>query len=1550
MFASSLSAKTVAALKRRTWSRVLVGLAFAATLVLPARQDLGATAATKQSPISLLAAGKPSVSTASDGALAKIDPQLLQEARNSPAAGRVGLIVVSEGPLAETRGMTRVVARKPDPTGLTFTEGQAEPAAVPALAAAANVVAVLSNTPPQVSPLPEAEYDRPGQTGAAGRGTGPKAHLPGSPLYHEPSQKQRVRQESVSPDSWHTLDIHNVRDAWAQGYRGQGVTTALIDSGVDFGHPDLQGTFARVRDRSSPYFGWPYVVDPYSMELLSLGVEHNVPEAITGYGSWYVDTSTTVSGPQAQFTTVTATATGMNPVTHTYLLPGTSRSGVYHIGIHPDEHLAFDIYGEYPAVLVADTTVPGVYDTVYVDLNGNHDFRDDAPMTKGHELATLDTNGDGLADLSSGLLYFIADGHTPIPASDWLFGLLPPDNGSMVALFGSFDYNEDHGTFCASSIVAQGRVDGDTPLRPPYKPAGVGGMVQGMAPQAKLMAIGNVYRSNLAIYNALLLATLGLDGRPNTGDEPQIASMSFGYSGGWNNGWDFMSRYLLYLSTYNPQLAWLAATGNGGPGYGTVTPPATSPAAIAVGAATQYGETTTFEPISSTDRITWGDVQPWSNRGPSHLGQPKPDIVAVGAWGTGDVPVNMVRDGNTAYDIWGGTSMATPVGAGITALVYQAYRAAHGTWPSAETARAILTSSAQDLNYGVFAQGAGMLDANRAVLLASEREGVSVSPTSWTPGQTAPGFSGTLAPGQTATQTLQLTNHGATAVQARVSSEQLVQTSEYEWSVPISDAQESRADFTRPDYLWNMSPHVPAGTDLVRVSAVVSYTDFSLSDPRTPFLGALSAWRVLAYDWHDDNQDGAAYVDSNGNGVVNTGEDERGELNRLTYGYNIDDQVSLSVEKPLERAHNGLMIGLQHQVASNLIPTSTVHLKLTTYRRQAWTAIGAPSGQITLGPGQTVPVNLSAHTPANTPAGAYEGSVVVEVAPGTPGSKRTIVPIALNVRAPSLPATFGGANRPPSATSFDNGRVTGEQNWNWRPDAGDWRHFYFDNSVQPQPNTFLWAGLQWRNFPTDIDMTIGGPTPWDWFSQHDPALFGPSGMDGIAGSDVMYLGGGEWQWRTASNGTEEWVSGRLGETGTHEAVLHNVFYGGLEQAEPFTGTLGIVQLSSDSLSITSNQPHGSTVLTMTTGVDLPGVKAQAYGLSQKQTWRDIEIQPLHTWFTDTTFSDLASIEFSTEAPDGTDIDMYVDHWENGRYVWVASSTSPTGNEFVRIDPAPQGNYRVRIEAARDVPDPAYFDFSIKAVGGSDMSVSPSEINHPIPAGTTLTFTVGYNRPGIQDGIWDGKLFLGPYDAPSLMSLPVTVYQGKIAPTPTPTPHVCQSRFTDVPASYWAYGYINDLYCRGVVSGYLDNTFRPGGYANRVQFTKMLVLGMGWPLQHPATPSFTDVPEFSWGYEYVETALAHGAIGGYADGMFRPSAPITRGQVAKMLVLAEGWPLDDPPRATFSDVPLGSAFFRYAETAATKGIISGYADHTFRPGYGSTRAQLSKMLDTTITQP
>jgi hypothetical protein len=178
--------------------------------------------------------------------------------------------------------------------------------------------------------------------------------------------------------------------------------------------------------------------------------------------------------------------------------------------------------------------------------------------------------------------------------------------------------------------------------------------------------------------------------------------------------------------------------------------------------------------------------------------------------------------------------------------------------------------------------------------------------------------------------------------------------------------------------------------------------------------------------------------------------------------------------------------------------------------------------------------------------------------------------------------------------------------------------------------------------------------------------------------------------------------------------------------------------------------------------------------------------------------------------------------------------------------------------------------------------------------------------------------------------------------------VTSTRFLDVPADFWASRYIDYLADRGVISGYNDNTFRPNNNATRGQFSKMIVLGQGWPIDLSGAPHFTDVQPGSTYFDYIETAFNRGVISGYADATFRPNNNITRGQITKIIVLAEGWPVESPPVPSFTDVLPGSPFYGYVETAVSHEIISGYADRTFKPNNLATRAHLSKMLYLAIT--
>jgi hypothetical protein len=115
-------------------------------------------------------------------------------------------------------------------------------------------------------------------------------------------------------------------------------------------------------------------------------------------------------------------------------------------------------------------------------------------------------------------------------------------------------------------------------------------------------------------------------------------------------------------------------------------------------------------------------------------------------------------------------------------------------------------------------------------------------------------------------------------------------------------------------------------------------------------------------------------------------------------------------------------------------------------------------------------------------------------------------------------------------------------------------------------------------------------------------------------------------------------------------------------------------------------------------------------------------------------------------------------------------------------------------------------------------------------------------------------------------------------------------------------------------------------------------------------TFTDVHPSDYFYEAVQYLACLGAISGYSDGSFRPYNDTTRGQLCKIVVVAEGFPIDTTGGPHFSDVPATNAFYQYIETAYNHRIIAGYSDGTFRPQNNATRGQISVIIYRAITGP
>ncbi len=201
--------------------------------------------------------------------------------------------------------------------------------------------------------------------------------------------------------------------------------------------------------------------------------------------------------------------------------------------------------------------------------------------------------------------------------------------------------------------------------------------------------------------------------------------------------------------------------------------------------------------------------------------------------------------------------------------------------------------------------------------------------------------------------------------------------------------------------------------------------------------------------------------------------------------------------------------------------------------------------------------------------------------------------------------------------------------------------------------------------------------------------------------------------------------------------------------------------------------------------------------------------------------------------------------------------------------------------------------------------------------------------------------------------------GAVGPSITATPSECGLSFGDVPFTYWATTYINHIACLHIVNGVGGGLFQPNGSASRDQFAKMISLAQGWPLTTPTAPTFSDVPPSNPLYAFVETAVNHNAISGanaatcaarnLAFPCFLPHDPISRAQLAVILIRAYGWAPDTSGGPHFRDVPTNGFGYAAIETCYNRGIVSGIGGGLFQPNGAITRAQLARMLYRAIRQ-
>ncbi len=178
-----------------------------------------------------------------------------------------------------------------------------------------------------------------------------------------------------------------------------------------------------------------------------------------------------------------------------------------------------------------------------------------------------------------------------------------------------------------------------------------------------------------------------------------------------------------------------------------------------------------------------------------------------------------------------------------------------------------------------------------------------------------------------------------------------------------------------------------------------------------------------------------------------------------------------------------------------------------------------------------------------------------------------------------------------------------------------------------------------------------------------------------------------------------------------------------------------------------------------------------------------------------------------------------------------------------------------------------------------------------------------------------------------------------------------SRFTDLDPDNWAYSGIAYCVQNGLMTGTSDTTFLPDGVTTRAQIVQILYNLAGEPAVTGTTP-FTDLTN-DWYQDAVLWAYQTGVVAGTSDTTFSPEAPVTREQIAVILMEFASKVLQFESGETPADLsafPDGADVSDWAQAAMADavalGILSGAEIDGalwLLPQGQATRAQVATLL-------
>jgi hypothetical protein len=149
--------------------------------------------------------------------------------------------------------------------------------------------------------------------------------------------------------------------------------------------------------------------------------------------------------------------------------------------------------------------------------------------------------------------------------------------------------------------------------------------------------------------------------------------------------------------------------------------------------------------------------------------------------------------------------------------------------------------------------------------------------------------------------------------------------------------------------------------------------------------------------------------------------------------------------------------------------------------------------------------------------------------------------------------------------------------------------------------------------------------------------------------------------------------------------------------------------------------------------------------------------------------------------------------------------------------------------------------------------------------------------------------------------------------------------------------------QGISVGYADGTFQKTRHVTRGETTAFLHRYLDPEFTAPDASPFTDLNAGGAHFAPITWAAAEDITAGFADGTFKPSTPVTRGQFAAFLHGLADPEHTTPATSPFGDVNPGGAHYAAITWLAAEGITVGDTRGEFNQSQPITRGEISAFL-------